>query len=115
MCLYRRFRAKSPLHYSFNSRREGGQVELAEALAVAEDVDLDDPPVPDREGHDRERLAFERADRPGQAVDEDRAPDNAEERIGLGSTSHVLRTADLDQPACTGITSEDHVRVEDGD
>src|SRR5829696_4139856 len=34
---------------------EDRQVELAEALGVGEDVDLDDLPPPDREAHDRKR------------------------------------------------------------
>jgi hypothetical protein len=55
-----------------------GQIESADPLRVAEDVDLDDLPAPDREGHDHERLSLERAQRPSDAVDEHRVPEQAE-------------------------------------
>jgi len=90
------------------------QIELAEPLRVAEDVDLDDLPAPDREGHDRERLSFEHADRPSGAVDERWEPEQTEAREALRATSHLLRTAELDR-ACTGVASDDHFRVEDSD
>src|SRR5262249_5463366 len=92
-----------------------GQIELAEPLRVAEDIDLDDLPAHHREGHDREQLSFEHADRPRGAVDEDRAPEKAEAREGLRLTSDLLRTAELDQSTCTSVGSEDHLRVEDSD
>src|SRR5262245_7552805 len=92
-----------------------GQIELAEPLRVAQDIDLDDLPAHDREGHDREQLSFEQADRPRGAVDEDRAPEKAEAREGLRLTSNLLRTAELDQSAYTRFASEDHLRVEDSD
>lgn len=50
---------------------EDGQVELAQARGVSEDVEDDDLPAPDREGADRERLAVPGRDFSWGAVDED--------------------------------------------
>ena len=61
---------------------EQRQVELAEPLRVAEDVDLGDLAAADRERHDRERLSFERADQTSGAVDKCWEPDQAEAREG---------------------------------
>src|SRR5262245_26413031 len=94
------------------------QIELAEPLRIAKDVDLGDLPVADRERQDRERLSFEHGDQPRDAVDQDRAPENPESREGQRSTRHVLRTAELGRSSGqlrTGVSSEDDIRVEDSD
>ena len=57
---------------------EQRQIELAEPLRVAEDVDLGDLPTADRERHNRERLSFEHADQTSGAVDKHWEPDQAE-------------------------------------
>src|SRR5262245_22422648 len=49
---------------------EDGQVELAEALRVAEEVHLDNLPAPHGDGPDREHLAVLERDRAGCAVDQ---------------------------------------------
>src|ERR1700722_1979969 len=79
---------------------ERAQVEMAHPLRIAEDIDLDDLPAPDREGHDREELSFEHADHTGCAVDERRSPLKVEAREALRSTSPLFRT-----PAAVGGTT----------
>src|SRR5262249_56197780 len=89
----------------------------AEAVRLAEDVYFGYLPVADRERHDGERLSFEHANQPSGAVDEHREPNQTKEREAQGATSHLLRAADLDGSACmcSGIDSQDHLRVEDSD
>src|SRR5262245_27904295 len=95
-----------------------GQIEMAEPLRVAEDVDLGDLPAPDREAHDRERLSFKYAEQPSGTVDKHWEPEQLEAREAPRATSHLLRAADLDRSACqhlTGVGSEHHLWVEDRD
>src|SRR5262245_5181057 len=93
------------------------QIELAEPLRVAEDVDLGDLPASDREAYDRERVSFHYAEQPSDTVDEHWEPEEPEAREALRATSHFLRAADLDRSAqhSTGVDSEDHLWVEDSD
>src|SRR5262249_28793751 len=58
------------------------QVELAKALGVGEDVDLDDLPVPDREAHDRNWPATWRYDNAGGPVHQCRPHERGEPREG---------------------------------
>src|SRR4030095_11120262 len=95
-----------------------GQIELAEPLRVAEDVDFGDLPAPDREAHDRERLAFQYAEQPSATVDKRWEPEQPEAREALRAASHLLRAADLDRSAwqhSPGVDSEDHLGIEDSD
>jgi hypothetical protein len=57
---------------------EDGQVELAQALRVGEDVDLDHLPAPDREARDREGPAIASRDGSRGPVDERRAHEEPE-------------------------------------
>jgi hypothetical protein len=63
---------------------EGGQVELAEALGVAERVDGNDLAVGDGEAHDRDRLAVDGDDDTGSTVAPDALPG-----IGMACDSQV--------------------------
>src|SRR5438093_4328326 len=94
---------------------EDGQVEPAEALAVGEDVHLDDPSASDREARDRERPPVLEGDGAGRAVDERRPHLDVEAREGERPAGHVGRSADNPRRADgngAAVGPEDHVRVE---
>ena len=56
---------------------ENGEVELAKALGVGQDVDRDDLPAAHREGADRHGQPVQGRDRAGNAVDQGRLADQA--------------------------------------
>jgi hypothetical protein len=78
--------------------REDRQVELAESPGVGEEVELNDLAVPDGDDPDRERLAVEEADRPGNAVDQRRPDLQVEPRVAEGLARDRLGAADLLPP-----------------
>src|SRR5919197_3256352 len=97
---------------------EDRQVEPAEALVVAEDVDLGDPPVPDRDAPDRERLAVVCCDPPEGAVDARRLDEQAELRGDERLASDLLGPADFSRNMGrerTKVASQHAIRIEHRD
>ena len=124
-CRVRRLRFASASHpprlaaaHVAVSAVEDRQVQLAQAGGVGEDVDGDDPPAPDREAADRERLSVPRRDQSRRPVDEHRLQDQAELRVGLRLAGHRRRPADLPPTARrprAEVGSEHDIGVEHGD
>src|SRR5687767_5635226 len=94
---------------------EDRQVEVAEALTVAEPVHFDDPSAPYRECSDREGLAVPGHDHSHRAVDERRLPDELDRRMGRGLAGDRGYSPDLSRSACAEVLSEDDIGVEKRD
>ena len=78
---------------------------------VGEDVDGDDPAVPDGDAADRERPSVARGDEPGGAVDERAVHDEAEPRIGLRLAGSVrLSRSQASWTASSASLSEPSIR-----
>src|SRR3954453_17067172 len=93
--------------------REHREVELTQALGVGEEVDLDDPPLPDGDAADRERLSVAEGDDADGAVDQRDVDVEAEARVHLRLADHGLRASDLSaRSAGPEVGPQHHVRIE---